>query len=70
MTHVWKVVGLNPGAIYYMDIWTFFHIYLMQKLYCLFEKTKNKQKEARDGPFKKNNGVFLGQLTIEQIWLN
>ena len=36
---VWKVVGSNPGAIYWMDI-TFYHIDLLWKLYCLFEKTK------------------------------
>ena len=29
-----------------------FHIDLLVKLYCFFEKTKNKQKEARVGPFK------------------
>ena len=40
MGHVRKVVGSNPGAIYWMDI---DHIDL---LYCLFKKTKNKQKEA------------------------
>ena len=31
--------------------WTFFHIVLLQKMYCLLEKTENKQKEARVGPF-------------------
>ena len=36
---VWKVVGSSPGAIYWMDI-TFYHIDLLWKLYCLFEKTK------------------------------
>ena len=28
-----------------------FHIDLLLKLYCLFEKTKNKQREAGVGPF-------------------
>ena len=35
--------------------WTFFHIYLLKKLYCLFEKTKNKQKRGWVGPFSKNS---------------
>ena len=39
--------GLNPGAIYQMDL-TFFHIYLLNKLYCLFEKTENKWKRGWD----------------------
>ena len=39
---------MNPSAIYWMDI---FHIDLLQKLYCLFEKTENKRKRGRD--FKK-----------------
>ena len=30
-----------------------FHIDLLQNLYCLFEKTKNKLKEAGVGPLKK-----------------
>ena len=32
-----------------------FHIDLVQKLYCLFEKTKNKPKEAGVGPLKNKN---------------
>ena len=40
-THVPKVVGSNPGTICWMDM-TFFHIDLLLKLYCLFEKTENK----------------------------
>ena len=43
-----KVVGSNPGAVYWMDI---FHIDLLKKL---FEKTENKRKEAGFGPFKNN----------------
>ena len=51
MTHVQKVVGLNPSAIYWIDI---FHIDWLQKLYCLFEKTENKLKRGRGRPiFKK-----------------
>ena len=34
-----------------------FHIDLLLKLYCLFEKAENKQKEAVIGPFKKTLDV-------------
>ena len=30
-----------------------FHIDLLRKLYCLFERQKIKEKEAVNGPFKK-----------------
>ena len=33
---------------------TFFLIDFFVKLYCLFEKTENKRKEAGVGPFKKS----------------
>ena len=36
--------GSNPGTVYRMDM-TFFHNCLLFKLYCLFEKAKNKQKK-------------------------
>lgn len=39
MTHIREVVGLNPGAIYWMYL-TFCHIVLLYKLYRMFEKTK------------------------------
>ena len=48
-THILKVLGSNPGTKYWMDM-TLFHIDLLKKLYCLFEKTENKRKEARVGP--------------------
>ena len=28
-THVCKVMSSNPGAVYWMDTWTFFHIDLL-----------------------------------------
>ena len=34
------VVGSNPGTKYSMTM-TFFHIDLLYKFYCLFEKTEN-----------------------------
>ena len=40
-TPILKVMGSNPGTVYWMDI---FLKYLLQKLYCLFEKTENKRK--------------------------
>ena len=43
--------------------WTFFHIDFLYKLYCLFEKTKNKknEKEAGVGPFLKttDSNIFV-----------
>ena len=33
MTHVREVVGSNPGIVYWMDIWTFFHFDLLYKLF-------------------------------------
>ena len=50
MTHVCEVVGLNPGPENWMD--NFSHWFVV-KIYFLFEKTKNKQKEAGVGQFKK-----------------
>ena len=40
-----EVVGSNTVAVYWM-VMTFFHIDLLKKRYFLFEKTKNKRKEA------------------------
>ena len=39
--HVPKVVGSNPGALYWMDM-TFFTLICCKKLYCLSEKTEFK----------------------------
>ena len=44
------MVSSNPSTVYWMNI---FHIYLLAKLYCVFEKTKINEKEAGVGPFKK-----------------
>ena len=52
MTRDGEVVVSNPGTMYWMDI---FCIDLLQKLYCLFEKTKNKGKRGRVGPFLKES---------------
>ena len=46
-TRVPKVVGSNPSTE-----WTFFHIYLLLELKCLFEKTIKNEKEAGDGLYK------------------
>ena len=42
-THVQEVVGLNPSTGIWMDI---FQTNLKQWFYCLFEKTKNRQKRG------------------------
>ena len=37
--------GLNPSTVNRKDM-TFFNIDLLLKLYCLFERTENKQKRG------------------------
>ena len=59
-THIRKVVGSDPGAVYWMDI---FHIHLFLKLYCLFEKTENKRKRGRGWPIKKTFTVVIVRHT-------
>ena len=46
-----ELVDSNPSAIYWMDV---FHIDLLKNciVVCL-NRTKNKQKGAGNGPFKK-----------------
>ena len=51
-------MGSNPGALYWMDL-TFFHIYWLYKLYCLFEKTENKLKRGRGWPIFCNKNQYL-----------
>ena len=62
-THNQRVMSLNHGTGYCIDI---FHIDLFQNLYYLLEKTKNKQKEVEDGPFKKLTWVikYIASLHI------
>ena len=57
-----KVVGLNPGAVYWMDI-TFFTLICCKKLYCLFEKTVKKRKRGRDWP------IFFKKTIKTTCWL-
>ena len=55
--------SILDGPVYY-------HIDLLLKLYCLFEKSENKQKEARVCPFVKCFcqliHVFISQRIIIQ----
>ena len=51
-----KVVSSNPSTEYWMDI---FHIYLLEELYYLCEKTKINKKEAGIGPFLKKPLIHL-----------
>ena len=58
MPHVRKVHDCsNPGAIYCMDIWTFFHIDYKNGIVCM-KRPKINVKEAEVGPFKKDPGLF------------
>ena len=45
-------MGLNPGAIYWMDITFSTNIFV--RIVMFAEKTKINAKEAEDGPFLKN----------------
>ena len=60
-------MGLNPGAVCWMDTWTFFHIDLLQKLYYLFQKTENKMKKRPGLDHLKNKSQ---RLYIDWIKLN
>ena len=44
----------------WMDL-TFFHFYLLKKLYCLFKKTENKWKRGRGWPILK---IVVGDMHI------
>ena len=46
-THVREVMGSNPRAVYWMDI---FRIDLLKELSCLLEKTENKRIRGRGWP--------------------
>ena len=50
MTHVREVVGSNPSAIYWMDI---FHIDLLKNYIVCLKRPKINKKEAGVGPFLK-----------------
>ena len=52
------VVSSNPASY---TVWTFFHIYLLQKLKCVFEMMKINEKEAGFGPFIKKD-FFTKQI--------
>ena len=48
-THVLKVVGSNPGAIYWMDM-TFFTLICCKNCIACLKRPKINEKEAGDGP--------------------
>ena len=51
--HIPKVVGLNPGAVYWMEM-TFFTLICCKNCNDVcFKRPKINEKEARVGPFKK-----------------
>ena len=49
-----RVLGFNPGAAYWMDIWTFFQIDCAKNCNFCLKSPKINEKEAGVGPFKKN----------------
>ena len=61
MTNVQKVLGLNHVAVYWMDVWRFFHI---EKICCkncivCLKRPKINEKEAVVGPFFKKKLYFF-----------
>ena len=52
-THVPKVVGLNPGTGYWMDM-TFFTLICCKNCIACLKRPKINKKEAGFGPFLKN----------------
>ena len=48
-THVRKVVGLNPGTVYWMNIFT--HIFVVNICNVCYKRLKINEKEAGIGPF-------------------
>ena len=46
---------------------TCFHIDLLLKFYCLFEKTKINEKEAGVGPFKKKIDINNSRTIFEAV---
>ena len=49
-THVQKVVGSDPGAVYWMDIWTFFTFICCKNRNVCLKRAKINEKEAGFGP--------------------
>jgi len=60
MTHFQEVVGLNPGAIYWMDM-TFCTLIYCKNCFVCLKRPKINEKEAKVGPFKK---VFIAGQQI------
>ena len=63
-THIQEVMGSNPGAVHWKDI---FHIDLLSKLYCLLKKDRKYTKE-RPGMahFLKKKDLQL-EVTVKMI---
>ena len=62
-THVRKVVGSNPSAIYWMDI---FHIDLLKNYIVCLKRPKINKKEAGVGPFLKECRTQLYKQILAQ----
>ena len=58
MNHVWKVVSLNPSAVYWMDIWTFFTLICCKNCFVSLKRPKIKEKVAGVGPFKNSHVII------------
>ena len=54
-----KTTNYSPGAIFWMDIRTFFTLICCKKLYCLLEKTENKRKRGWGWPIFKRPPILF-----------
>ena len=66
MTHFQEVVGLNPGAIYWMDM-TFCTLIYCKNCFVCLKRPKINEKEAKVGPFFKKTVKKLISLGLEEL---
>ena len=59
MTHVWKVVGLNPGAVYWMNIWTFFTLICCKIVLFVWKRPKINKKRLWLAHFLKRVAISM-----------
>ena len=67
MTHFQEVVGLNPGAIYWMDM-TFCTLIYCKNCFVCLKRPKINEKEAKVGPFK--NTWYVEAAYTKRLWLS
>ena len=61
-----RVLGFNPGAAYWMDIWTFFQIDCAKNCNFCLKSPKINEKEAGVGPSFKKTYFVPSYLNLSQ----